>query len=82
MNCGATLDVVELLQADENTVFFILDSHRPVDVYNIYSESQVRLLMSPDDEEEVPAFEDIFKDEVPIHKLQIDSSIVEELLIN
>lgn len=41
INCGGTIDIVELLQPPEDVVFFILDSHKPTDVCNIYSNGQV-----------------------------------------
>lgn len=41
VNCGACIDIVELLQPDEDVIFFVCDSHRPIDVCNIYSDSQV-----------------------------------------
>jgi cell division control protein 45 len=41
INCGGTQDIVELLEPQPEVVFFIVDSHRPTDVCNIYSESQV-----------------------------------------
>lgn len=42
INCGASIDIVELLEPDEDVTFFVCDSHRPLDVCNIYSDSQVR----------------------------------------
>lgn len=41
INCGGCLDLVELLQPDEEIVFFLCDSHRPLDLCNIFSDSQV-----------------------------------------
>lgn len=41
INCGGCIDIVEVLQPDEDVVFFVCDSHRPMDVCNIYSDSQV-----------------------------------------
>lgn len=41
INCGVCLDIVELLLPDEDVTFFVCDSHRPMDVCNIYSDSQV-----------------------------------------
>ena len=32
-------------------VIFIADSHRPLDVCNIYNDGQIRLLVGPDDDE-------------------------------
>lgn len=63
INCGATLDLVELLDPPEDIIFFVLDSHRPTDVCNIYSTGQVRLLWSEKDDKAVPEFDDIFRDD-------------------
>ena len=41
INCGGAVDIVEELQPDPDVVFFVVDSHRPTDVCNIYSQSQV-----------------------------------------
>lgn len=41
INCGGCIDIVEVLQPDDDVVFFVCDSHRPMDVCNIYSDSQV-----------------------------------------
>lgn len=41
INCGGTIDIVETLEPEEHVVFFVIDSHRPTDVCNIYSTSQV-----------------------------------------
>ena len=62
INIGATLDIVELLEPEDEQVFFIADSHRPVDVYNAYRGNQVRLLMKNDDAGEIPSYEDLFRD--------------------
>lgn len=42
INCGGCHDLVELLTPEDNVLFFICDSHRPLDLCNIYSDSQVR----------------------------------------
>ncbi|XP_018344949.1 PREDICTED: cell division control protein 45 homolog [Trachymyrmex septentrionalis] len=63
INCGGTLDLVELLRPDESVVFFILDSHRPYDLTNIYSESQIRILGKPDEDNEIPEYNDIYRDD-------------------
>ncbi|XP_035232048.1 cell division control protein 45 homolog [Stegodyphus dumicola] len=62
INCGSTIDIVDVLEPNEEVVFFICDSHRPVNIYNIYSESQIRLLMKSSDCEGVPQYDDVFKD--------------------
>ena len=42
LNCGAQIDIAEVLEPDDHHVIFIADSHRPVDVYNIYRPDQVK----------------------------------------
>lgn len=63
INCGGTLDLVELLQPAESVIFYILDSHRPYDLCNIYSEDQVRILGKPDKDDEIPEYNDVFRDD-------------------
>lgn len=43
INCGGCLDIVELLDPEADVTFFVCDSHRPMDVCNIYNEGQVIL---------------------------------------
>ncbi len=72
LNCGATVDLVQDLALDDEEdelhehlrrlVIFVADSHRPVDVCNVYNDGQVRLLMRQEQEEAVPQYEDIFRD--------------------
>ncbi|XP_071392970.1 cell division control protein 45 homolog, partial [Centroberyx affinis] len=40
VNCGANVDLLEMLQPDEDSIFFICDTHRPVDVVNVYNDTQ------------------------------------------
>lgn len=63
VNCGGTIDLVELLDPQDEVVFFVVDSHRPTDVYNVYSTAHVRLLTEPDEDENIPDFEAIFSDD-------------------
>ena len=62
INCGGNIDIVELLQPDEDVMFYICDSHRPIHVHNIYNVKQVNLVMK-DDLINVPDFDDIFMDD-------------------
>ncbi|XP_048852588.1 cell division control protein 45 homolog [Brienomyrus brachyistius] len=63
INCGANVDLLETLQPEEDTIFFICDTHRPVDVVNIYNDTQIKLLIKQDDDLGIPAYDDIFRDE-------------------
>ncbi|KAM6965699.1 LOW QUALITY PROTEIN: cell division control protein 45 homolog [Aplochiton taeniatus] len=63
INCGANVDLLETLQPDDDSIFFICDTHRPVDVVNVYNDTQVKLLIKQDDDLGVPSYDDIFRDE-------------------
>ncbi|KAF5301095.1 hypothetical protein FQA39_LY10914 [Lamprigera yunnana] len=60
INCGGTIDLVDVLEPEDDVVFFVLDSHRPTDLCNIYSNWQIRLLWTAEDDVDVPEFQDIF----------------------
>uniref|UniRef100_A0A8C2BLF0 CDC45 cell division cycle 45 homolog (S. cerevisiae) n=1 Tax=Cyprinus carpio TaxID=7962 RepID=A0A8C2BLF0_CYPCA len=51
INCS-NVDLLETLQPEEDSVFFICDTHRPVD-----------LLIKQDDDLGVPSYDDIFRDD-------------------
>ncbi|XP_076005483.1 cell division control protein 45 homolog [Genypterus blacodes] len=63
LNCGVNVDLLEMLQPDEDSIFFICDTHRPVDVVNVYNDTQIKLLIKQDDDLGVPSYDDIFRDE-------------------
>jgi len=74
LNCGGTVDLVQDLALDDDEdplyektlsklVLFVADSHRPVDVCNVYNDGQIRLLMKQDAEENIPEYDKIFKDD-------------------
>lgn len=44
INCGGCIDIVEVFQPEEDVIFFVCDSHRPMDVCNIFSDNQVSLI--------------------------------------
>ncbi|KAI5133341.1 cell division control protein 45 homolog isoform X1 [Manis pentadactyla] len=63
INCGANIDLLDILQPDEDAIFFVCDTHRPVNIVNVYNDTQIKLLIKQDDDLEVPAYDDIFRDE-------------------
>lgn len=63
VNCGGSIDLCDFLDPADEVIFFILDNHRPVDVTNIHNSTQVRLLMKMDPEENVPEYDQIFRDD-------------------
>lgn len=46
INCGANVDLLEILQPEEDAVFFVCDSHRPINVVNVYNDTQVTAFLS------------------------------------
>ncbi|XP_062999774.1 cell division control protein 45 homolog [Elgaria multicarinata webbii] len=63
INCGANVDLLDVLQPEEDIIFFVCDTHRPINVVNVYNETQIKLLVKEDDDLEIPAYDDIFRDE-------------------
>lgn len=65
INAGSSFDVIEDLDVDSESKInvFIADSHRPINHFNIFRDSQVYLLMSEADNDRVPAYEDVINDE-------------------
>ncbi|XP_014224296.1 cell division control protein 45 homolog [Trichogramma pretiosum] len=63
VNCGGNIDLIEILQPEETVTFFILDSHRPYDLKNVYNEKQIKLLGDPTLEEAIPEYDVVFNDE-------------------
>lgn len=66
INCGGTVNLIDLFEPEEDAVFFIIDSHRPTHLDNIYSDGQVRLLWTPEEDSEVPEFHSVYRDDVCI----------------
>ncbi|RZB40478.1 cell division control protein 45 -like [Asbolus verrucosus] len=63
INCGGTINLVDLFEPEDDVIFFILDSHRPTHLDNIYSDGQVRLLWSPEEDSEVPEFNSVYRED-------------------
>ena len=63
INCGATIDLVDFLSPPEDLIIFVADSHRPIDVCNAYSDGQIRLITASEEEEDIPEYGTIFRDE-------------------
>jgi cell division control protein 45 len=41
LDCGATVDLAELLSVSPEMTIYLLDSHRPYSLFNIFSNSQL-----------------------------------------
>lgn len=63
INCGGTVDLIDLLEPQEEVIFFVLDTHKPTDLCNIYSDNQIRLLSSIEEDNDVPSFNEIFRED-------------------
>uniref|UniRef100_A0A4W5R8C1 CDC45 cell division cycle 45 homolog (S. cerevisiae) n=1 Tax=Hucho hucho TaxID=62062 RepID=A0A4W5R8C1_9TELE len=63
INCGANVDLLETLQPEEDSIFFICDTHRPMDVVNVYNDTQVKRMIKQDDYLGVPSYDDVLRDE-------------------
>jgi len=67
INCGATLDLIDLLQPAEDSIFYIIDSLRPLEVRNVYNGIQIKIICLQTElgieQKSVPEFEDIFDEE-------------------
>ncbi|KAE8747250.1 hypothetical protein FOCC_FOCC006042 [Frankliniella occidentalis] len=74
VNCGGTIDIVELLEPNEDVVFFLIDSHRPTDLCNVFSSSQVRIIGKPEAEENIPEFDDVFREDSEDEEDKSDNS--------
>lgn len=61
VNCGATVDLIDLVDPPDHVIIHVIDTHRPVDVNNIYSDSQVRVISPLDDEDNVPSFPQLYR---------------------
>jgi cell division control protein 45 len=64
INCGGSVDILDILEPAKDVTFFIIDSHRPLFLDNIFNQQQVRLLVDSDTETfELPEFDDIYGSE-------------------
>ncbi|UYV66717.1 CDC45 [Cordylochernes scorpioides] len=78
INCGGNIDIVETFQPDEETKFYILDNHRPLDIYNIYNESQVCFLNQLEEEAPLPKYEELFRED--LDEVDDESDLTPEVL--
>ena len=67
INCGACLDLIEILQPPEDSVIYLIDSMRPLEVRNVYNGVQIKIIVLQNElgieQKNVPEFEDIFDEE-------------------
>jgi cell division control protein 45 len=67
INCGASLDLIEILQPPEDSVIYLIDSLRPLEVRNVYNGVQIKIIVLQNElgieQKNVPEFEEIFDEE-------------------
>ncbi|CDS40297.1 cell division control protein 45 [Echinococcus multilocularis] len=64
VNCGANFDILQMLEAPAQSIFFVCDSHRPIHVNNYYNQRQVHLITLNENTDDIPKFEDIYNDDL------------------
>lgn len=62
INFGNLINIPRLLKPSPDIKFFVIDSHRPINVYNFYKHKQVRLFINSKKEQDlnIPRSEKIF----------------------
>lgn len=61
INFGNLINIPKLLKPAENLIFYVIDSHRPINVYNFYKNPQVKLYINKHEESlNIPAKNKIF----------------------
>lgn len=51
INFGNLINLIEFLKPSDSINFFVIDSHRPIDVFNFYLNAQVKLFITKDERE-------------------------------
>jgi cell division control protein 45 len=60
INCGGSLNILEHFEPDDDIEFFIIDSHRPLELDNIYNEDRVFVVINDKEELDFPQFDDVY----------------------
>lgn len=60
INCGGNINILEFLQPEEDVIFYVIDSHRPLDLDNVYNQDQIKILMKEGETLDIPHFDDIY----------------------
>lgn len=51
INFGNLFNLPQLLKPAENLIFYVIDSHRPINVYNFYKNKQVKLFINRNEQD-------------------------------
>lgn len=61
INFGNLINIPQVLKPAENLIFYVIDSHRPINVYNYYQNPQVKLFINRNESElNIPGKSKIF----------------------
>ena len=67
INCGAGLDLVDILQPPEDAIFYLIDTMRPFEVRNVYNGVQIKIIVLQNElgmeQKIVPEFDEIFDED-------------------
>lgn len=62
LNFGNLINIPQLLKPPDDLVFYVIDSHRPIDVYNYYKNAQVKLYINRRENDlNIPAKSKLFR---------------------
>uniref|UniRef100_F6UIT3 Uncharacterized protein n=1 Tax=Ciona intestinalis TaxID=7719 RepID=F6UIT3_CIOIN len=63
LNCGGSIDLLEILEPDDDVMIYVIDSRRPIDLVNFYCERQVYLILKQNQEEAqlIPDYDHIYR---------------------
>ncbi|EDV23242.1 uncharacterized protein TRIADDRAFT_58320 [Trichoplax adhaerens] len=61
INCGGNINIVEILQPEEDVKFYVIDSHRPFDLNNVFNQDQVKIILMEGETVDIPDFDDVFR---------------------
>ncbi|CAK8692483.1 cell division control protein 45 homolog [Clavelina lepadiformis] len=64
LNCGGNIDLLHILDPSEDISFYVIDSHRPIDLVNFFCEQQIYMLLKHDEDEiaAIPDYDSIYRD--------------------
>lgn len=65
VNCGANINLIDVLRLEKTLIFYVVDSRRPYDLDNIYDPRQVRLIIDSEELKSIkhPTYDEIYRDD-------------------
>lgn len=75
INFGNSINIPKLLKSSNDIKFYVIDSHRPIDVYNYYKNPQVRLYVNRHEEGlNIPPRKKIFRRDDPLGEEEAEAA--------